>query len=368
MPTLLLLAHCALAGALRLAAMPSLGLSAARAGAPVAAAVAPKSLAIHKGLTTLRNNVGAGPVMTQKPNLQKESAPDDPTAAIGVVSAVRTQKPAQDFADERPSDILKDSAPDDPAAAIGIVSELKANAALFSAFAFGSLNLPGTLVQSESVTTGLTPPTALSTSKPMLDDAGLVKAFVLLDASTLCLMITCVAVSQLLIYRLADGSYGSIKYSAIEGRVDRRDTALGRLFTQYGDDFNVARISFALGLASLLLSVGAKTLAVFDDPIALPVVALIGGCATFIFARYAQSYAYTFKPLNRDVNADGFVDLTDAPSKLPASFSLASVAMTALGAGLAVALTFGGMDRAATVVKASVPPDELSTNSHTATL
>ena len=45
------------------------------------------------------------------------------------------------------------AAPDEqesPDRAIGIVSELKSSAALFAAFAFGALNLPGTLTISES--------------------------------------------------------------------------------------------------------------------------------------------------------------------------------------------------------------------------
>ena len=58
------------------------------------------------------------------------------------------------------------------------------------------------------------------------------QAFVLLDTATLCLMLVCVAASQLCIYRLADGSYGTIRFST-DDKVDRRDTALGRLVNQY---------------------------------------------------------------------------------------------------------------------------------------
>mmetsp|Transcript_33065 Transcript_33065/g.51181 ORF Transcript_33065/g.51181 Transcript_33065/m.51181 type:complete len:376 (-) Transcript_33065:144-1271(-) len=87
--------------------------------------------------------------------------------------------------------------PDGPDLAIVIVSELKANAALFAAFAFGALNLPPALTVSESKVTSVT--TSVSVARP-LPDSELLKAFVVLDAVTLCLMISCVAASQLLIY------------------------------------------------------------------------------------------------------------------------------------------------------------------------
>lgn len=181
--------------------------------------------------------------------------------------------------------VLPESAPDGPSQAISIVSELKANAALFAAFAFGSLNLPGTLIVSESRLSGLGG--TITTSR--VSDSDLVGAFVLLDALTLCLMVTCVAASQLLIYRLADGSYGAIRYSSEGGRIDRRDTALGRLVTQYKAEFRVARVSFALGLSSLLLAVAVKAVAVFDQGVALPVVAVIGAGAFFIGTFYLRA-------------------------------------------------------------------------------
>jgi len=126
--------------------------------------------------------------------------------------------------------ILRESTPDDPSSAIGIMAELKANAALFAAFAFGSLNLPAPLIESTSkvvLSQGIT----VTTAKP-ISDSTLLQAFVLLDTATLCLMLVCVAASQLLIYRLADGSYGTIRFST-DDNVDRRDTALGRLVNQY---------------------------------------------------------------------------------------------------------------------------------------
>ena len=93
---------------------------------------------------------------------------------------------------------------DPPDRAISIVSELKANAALFAAFAYGGLSIPGTLTISESKVTSVT--TSLSTTRPIPSNP-LIQTFVVFDAITLCLMIACVAASQLLIYRLTDGSW-----------------------------------------------------------------------------------------------------------------------------------------------------------------
>ena len=123
-----------------------------------------------------------------------------------------------------------------PSEAIGIVSELKGNAALFAAFAFGSLNLPSTLTVSESKVLSVT--TSLSTSRPQ-DDLPILRDLMLLDVITLCLFIICVTASQLLIYRLADGSYGAVRYSKEGGELDPRDTALGRLTTQYSTEYTI---------------------------------------------------------------------------------------------------------------------------------
>ena len=57
--------------------------------------------------------------------------------------------------------------PAEPDRAIAIVSELRSNAALFAAFAFGALSLPTTLVISESRVTSTT--SSLSTSRPVPD-------------------------------------------------------------------------------------------------------------------------------------------------------------------------------------------------------
>ena len=180
---------------------------------------------------------------------------------------------------------------DNPDRAISIVSELKANAALFAAFAYGSLNLPNTLTVSESKVTSVT--TSISISRP-LPDTDLVRIFVVLDVSTLCLMISCVAASQLLIYRLTDGSYEE-EYRKKKNIDNPRDSALGRLVTTYRDEFTVARITFDFGLVTLLLAVGVRTLAIFDEDISVPVTSVIATTAVFLATAYLTSYIEVFQ-------------------------------------------------------------------------
>ena len=308
--------------------------------------------------------------------------------------------------------ISRESTPDDPGSAIGIMAELKANAALFSAFAFGSLNLPAPLIESTSkviLSQGVT----VTSAKPIPDSA-LLQAFVLLDTATLCLMLVCVAASQLLIYRLADGSYGTIKYST-DDAVDRRDTALGRLVNQYRSEvrnhdrtrwvlaisslcctpsllrtehdharvmhgvllfscspvsrslspalfyssllttdrrrcftrvcvctrfgqFRVARVSFALGLSTLLLAVGVKSAAVFDQAIALPATALVGGAAFTICSLYVRSYREVFRPLDQ---CDGFEECEASYGmQVPLPPVLPTLPGAAIGAALGMAIAF----------------------------
>eukprot|EP00535_Pseudo-nitzschia_heimii_P013770 CAMPEP_0197200246 /NCGR_PEP_ID=MMETSP1423-20130617/34291_1 /TAXON_ID=476441 /ORGANISM="Pseudo-nitzschia heimii, Strain UNC1101" /LENGTH=493 /DNA_ID=CAMNT_0042654121 /DNA_START=183 /DNA_END=1665 /DNA_ORIENTATION=- len=195
-----------------------------------------------------------------------------------------------------------------PDRAISIVSELKANAALFAAFAYGSLNLPNTLTVSESKVTSVT--TSLSVSRP-LPDSDLIRAFVVLDVSTLCLMISCVAASQLLIYRLTDGSYEDIdetygvsnnsltnpldNYIGSKRRKNSRESALGRLVTTYRNEFTVARITFDLGLVTLLFSVGVRSLAIFDEDIVLPIAFIITITAFFLAVAYVTTYVEVFR-------------------------------------------------------------------------
>ena len=186
-----------------------------------------------------------------------------------------------------------------PDRAVNIVSELKANAALFAAFAYGSLNLPSTLTVSESKVTSVT--TSLSISRP-LPNSDLIRTFVVLDVCTLCLMISCVAASQLLIYRLTDGSYEEVDEEVDENYDDTsqtknnsKDSALGRLVTTYRSEFTVARITFDLGLVSLLLAVGVRSLATFDEDIVVPILTVIGITAVFLAVAYFTTYIEVFR-------------------------------------------------------------------------
>ena len=149
-----------------------------------------------------------------------------------------------------------------PDRAIGIVSELKSSAALFAAFAFGALNLPGTLTISESRVTSAA--SSVSTSRPV-PDSDLLQAFVVLDAATFGFMLVCVVVSQQLLYRLGDGTYGNLRFGT-EDAPDTRDSALGRLTTQYGFEFRMARLTFGLGLVAILLATVVKTWAARPNP------------------------------------------------------------------------------------------------------
>lgn len=210
--------------------------------------------------------------------------------------------------DDDPNINTTPRASQNPDRAISIVSELKANAALFAAFAYGSLNLPNTLTVSESKVTSVT--TSLSISRP-LPNSDLIRTFVVLDICTLCLMISCVAASQLLIYRLTDGSYedddfnyGETNNSKIPEfddsitsgkRKNSRESALGRLVTTYRNEFAVARITFDLGVVTLLFSVGVRSLAIFDEDIVVPVAIVIGITGVFLAVAYFTTYAEVFR-------------------------------------------------------------------------
>lgn len=197
--------------------------------------------------------------------------------------------------------------PDSPDRAISIVAELKANAALFAAFAYGGLSLPGILTLTESKVTSVT--TSLSTTRPIPGN-DLIQAFVVLDNVTLCLMVSCVAASQLLIYRLTDGSwYDRFAENYYNGNsaatppnnaqppyyYDKRQSALARLVTDYRLEFAVARTTFDLGLVALLLAVGFRTIAIFDVSISLPVTVLLGGTCILLGIAYIQSFLTVFR-------------------------------------------------------------------------
>ena len=216
---------------------------------------------------------------------------------------IKAYDPLQD-ADAPPSTIRPEGVgleefPEGPDRAIGIVAELKGSASLFAAFAFGALNLPGTLTISESRVTSAT--SSVSTSRPV-PDSDLLQAFVALDAATFAFMLVCVVVCQQLIYRLSDGSYGSVSYSA-DGRQDPRDSALGRLSTQYGVEFRTARIAFGLGLASILLATVVKTWSIFDSSVALPVTSVIALSSIAIGLFYVRVNDAAFRRLGSEASA-----------------------------------------------------------------
>jgi len=107
----------------------------------------------------------------------------------------------------------------------------------------------------------------------------------------------------LLIYRLTDGSYEDVDEYAQENIIDTgsrktrnsRDSALGRLVTTYRDEFTVARLTFDLGLVTLLLAVGVRVLAIYDEDIVVPVAAVIGTTAVFLAVAYLTSYVEVFR-------------------------------------------------------------------------
>jgi len=238
-----------------------------------------------------------------------------------------------------------------PDRAISIVSELKANAALFAAFAFGSLNLPNTLTVSESKVTSVT--SSISISRP-LPESDLVQAFVVLDACTLCLMISCVAASQLLIYRLTDGSYNENRRShdfskdgqqrTGRGQRDRRrNSALGRLVTQYRTEFTIARVTFDFGLVALLLAVAVRAVAIYDLEISFPVTVVISFTALSLAVAYINSYLEVFRPLESQQILEVSAGYNAASNDDKNVNILQRVALAAVPFSLAIYLGFGDL-------------------------
>ena len=198
---------------------------------------------------------------------------------------------------------------------------------MFAAFAYGSLNLPPTLTVSESKVTSVTTP--LSISRP-LPDSDIIQTFVIFDACTLCLMIACVAASQLLIYRL--GLIGATRNNSpkLQQRQRQRynNSALGLLVTNYSGEFTLARLAFDLGLLTLLISVAVRTLAIFDSDIALRIIVIIAATTLFLAILYVIEILDVFSsfgttttatsPLNS--NNDNDLVVTDSPSDNDESF------------------------------------------------
>jgi hypothetical protein len=208
-----------------------------------------------------------------------------------------------------------------PDRAIGIIAELKGSASLFAAFAFGALNLPGTLMISESRVTSAT--SSVSTSRPV-PDSDLLQAFVVLDAATFGFMLICVVVSQQLLYRLGDGTYGSLRFGT-DDAPDARDSALGRLTTQYGFEFRMARVAFGLGLIAILLATVVKTWAVFDSSIALPVTGVIGLSSAAMAVSYVRVNG-AFRRLDQGTTQDA-----NPAALIAAAIGVLIVSFTTLG-------------------------------------
>ena len=129
-------------------------------------------------------------------------------------------------------------------------------------------------------------------------------------------MISCIATSQLLIYKLTDGSYEDSIDSDLardrsstrrdrtrnergeisdidqqrRPRRDSRYTALGRLVTTYRNEFTVARLTFDVGLITLLLAVGVRSIAIFDQEIIVPIAVVIGSTSLFLIVAYCTTY------------------------------------------------------------------------------
>lgn len=197
--------------------------------------------------------------------------------------------------------------------ATALVGQIKSNAALFAAFAYGGLALPGTLTVSESSVTSIG--TSISRSRPIESD--MVKAFIVLDASTLALMLVSLSVAQLLLYRINDGTFGSgVTFSGRPGMADgdesetteperalrrtRSDSVLGVLTTQYGLEFFVARWSFVCGVTTLLAGVTCRLMAVYADPepgVAQMITAIFGAAAVVIGGFLARAQLLCFSQL-----------------------------------------------------------------------
>ena len=104
------------------------------------------------------------------------------------------------------------------------------------------------------------------------------------------------------------------------------------------EQFRIARVSFALGLTTLLLAVGVKSVTVFDQSIALPATGLVGGAAFTIASLYLRSYSEVFRPLDQ---CDGF-DECEASSmpKVPLGPVLPTLPGAAIGAVVGMAIAF----------------------------
>lgn len=65
--------------------------------------------------------------------------------------------------------------------------------------------------------------------------------------------------------------------------------------TTYRKEFTVARLTFDLGLVSLLLAVGVRSLATFDEDIVVPLLTVLGVTGVFLAVAYFTTYIEVFR-------------------------------------------------------------------------
>ena len=111
----------------------------------------------------------------------------------------------------------------------------------------------------------------------------------------------------------------------------------GRRVLHIFGQFRIARVSFALGLSTLLLAVGVKSVTVFDQAIALPATALVGGTAFTIANLYLRSYGEVFRPLDQ---CEGFDECEVSYMQVPLAPVLPTLPGVAVGAAVGMAIAF----------------------------
>jgi hypothetical protein len=142
-----------------------------------------------------------------------------------------------------------------------LVGSLKGNAALIAAFSFAA------------ATRSDLPPDA---------NAILAHTYVLSTTLTLALNLVAVFVGQQLLYRMADGTFGS---RLDDGTLDPERTILGIILSNYAQEFNIVRVCFLSGVATMLVAIGSRAWIVYE-----PVLA---GGVTAIFAAAGGAMAYS---------------------------------------------------------------------------
>mmetsp|Transcript_44725 Transcript_44725/g.117280 ORF Transcript_44725/g.117280 Transcript_44725/m.117280 type:complete len:285 (-) Transcript_44725:140-994(-) len=129
-----------------------------------------------------------------------------------------------------------------------IIGNLKGNAALLAAFSFSALNV-----------------------KEPLAGAGLQSAYVVFACLTLALELTAVFVGQQLLYRMADGSFGTVDE---DGYLDPDRTILSVLLSNYRFEFQVVRTSFLAGIVTMMATITVRAWATYEPPLAATVTSI----------------------------------------------------------------------------------------------